>query len=76
MAGHRVRQRGRVHHQGRRYFSITIIDPAADSRRFEDAFRAVGVNATVKMVPAMPDHVGKLYGPALPTGAIPAGAET
>ncbi|GLW10074.1 hypothetical protein Misp01_52030 [Microtetraspora sp. NBRC 13810] len=45
--------------------SIDVIDPAADPRRFEEAFRAIGVNATVRMIPAMPDHVGKLYGPAL-----------
>ncbi|WP_433513583.1 hypothetical protein ACQP2T_60170 [Nonomuraea sp. CA-143628] len=50
-------------------FSIAIIDPAADPQRFEEAFRAVGVEATVKMVPAMPGHVGKLYGPAFPQGA-------
>ncbi|HUR07117.1 MAG TPA: hypothetical protein VM347_31545 [Nonomuraea sp.] len=49
-------------------FSITIIDPAADPQRFEEAFRAVGVKATVKMVPAMPEHVGKLFGPAIPEG--------
>ncbi|GII67120.1 hypothetical protein Skr01_72050 [Sphaerisporangium krabiense] len=49
-------------------YSITITDPAADPRRLEEAFRAVGVNATVRQVPAMPDHVGKLYGPARPSG--------
>ncbi|WP_214409438.1 hypothetical protein [Sphaerisporangium fuscum] len=47
-------------------YSITITDPAADPRRIEEAFRAVGVRAIVKMVPAMPAHVGKLYGPFIP----------
>jgi hypothetical protein len=50
------------------YFSVTITDPAADRRRFEEAFRAVGLNVTVKVVPVAPDEVGKLIGPVVPEG--------
>ncbi|MEV0626849.1 hypothetical protein [Nonomuraea wenchangensis] len=50
------------------HFSFTITDLAADRRRFEEAFRAVGLNVTVKIVPARPDMVGKLFGPVIPEG--------
>ncbi|WP_406318655.1 hypothetical protein OHA77_14580 [Streptosporangium sp. NBC_01639] len=50
------------------HFSVTITDPAADRRRFEEAFRAVGLNVTVKVIPAAPDEVGTLVGPIVPDG--------
>lgn len=50
------------------YFSVTITDPTADRRRFEEAFRAVGLNVTVKVVPVAPSEVGKLIGPVVPDG--------
>ncbi|MEU6998293.1 hypothetical protein [Nonomuraea sp. NPDC046570] len=50
------------------YFAVTITDPAADRRRFEEAFRAVGLNVTVKVIPAAPDEVGTLFGPIVPEG--------
>ncbi|WP_326820071.1 hypothetical protein [Streptosporangium sp. NBC_01756] len=50
------------------HFSVTITDPAADRRRFEEAFRAVGLNVTVKVIPAAPDEVGTLVGPIVPEG--------
>jgi hypothetical protein len=50
------------------HFSFTITDLAADRRRFEEAFRAVGLNVTVKIVPAAPDMVGNLFGPIVPGG--------
>ncbi|WP_329430381.1 hypothetical protein OG339_20280 [Streptosporangium sp. NBC_01495] len=50
------------------YFSVTITDPAADYRRFEEAFDAVGLNVTVKVVPVAPADVGKLIGPIIPEG--------
>ncbi|GAA2291988.1 hypothetical protein GCM10010149_44420 [Nonomuraea roseoviolacea subsp. roseoviolacea] len=50
------------------YFSVNITDPTADRRRFEEAFRAVGLNVTVKVVPVAPSEVGKLIGPIVPDG--------
>ncbi|GAA3256653.1 hypothetical protein [Nonomuraea helvata] len=50
------------------YFSVTITDPAADHQRFEEAFRAVGLNVRVKVVPVAPGDVGKLLGPIVPEG--------
>ncbi|MEU6724601.1 hypothetical protein ABZ917_12905 [Nonomuraea wenchangensis] len=50
------------------YFSVNITDPTADRRRFEEAFRAVGLNVTVKVVPVAPSDVGKLIGPVVPDG--------
>jgi hypothetical protein len=50
------------------YFSVTITDPTADHQRFEEAFRAVGLNVTVKVIPAAPDAVGTLIGPIVPKG--------
>ncbi|WP_067171860.1 hypothetical protein [Microtetraspora niveoalba] len=50
------------------YFSVTVTDPAADPGRFEEAFRAVGLNVTVKTIPVPPDEVGRLIGPVVPDG--------
>ncbi|MGN9845250.1 hypothetical protein ACTMTI_44735 [Nonomuraea sp. H19] len=50
------------------YFSVSITDPTADRHRFEEAFRAVGLNVTVKMVPVAPNEVGTLIGPIVPGG--------
>lgn len=50
------------------YFSVNITDPTADRHRFEEAFRAVGLNVTVKVVPVAPSDVGKLIGPVVPDG--------
>ncbi|NUW33509.1 hypothetical protein HTZ77_19035 [Nonomuraea sp. SMC257] len=50
------------------YFSVNITDPTADRRRFEEAFRAVGLNVTVKVIPVAPSEVGKLIGPIVPGG--------
>ncbi|MFI7416513.1 hypothetical protein [Nonomuraea sp. NPDC049684] len=50
------------------YFSVNITDPTADRRRFEEAFRAVGLNVTVKVVPVAPSEVGTLIGPVVPDG--------
>ncbi|GLX01573.1 hypothetical protein [Microtetraspora sp. NBRC 16547] len=50
------------------YFSVTVTDPAADPGRFEEAFRAVGLNVTVKTIPVPPDEVGRLIGPVVPAG--------
>ncbi|MEQ4717426.1 hypothetical protein [Nonomuraea sp. B19D2] len=50
------------------YFSVNITDPTADRHRFEEAFRAVGLNVTVKVVPVAPSDVGKLIGPVVPGG--------
>ncbi|MGI5487165.1 hypothetical protein [Microtetraspora malaysiensis] len=50
------------------YFSVTVTDPAADPGRFEEAFRAVGLNVTVKTIPVPPDEVGQLIGPFVPEG--------
>ncbi|GAA3692050.1 hypothetical protein GCM10022224_067120 [Nonomuraea antimicrobica] len=50
------------------YFAVTITDPTADRRRFEEAFDAVGLNVTVKIIPVAPDDVGKLIGPIVPEG--------
>ncbi|MFI6802560.1 hypothetical protein [Streptosporangium canum] len=50
------------------YFSVNITDPTADRRSFEEAFRAVGLNVTVKVVPMAPSDVGKLIGPIVPGG--------
>ncbi|RBQ18872.1 hypothetical protein DP939_16850 [Spongiactinospora rosea] len=50
------------------HFAVTITDPTADRRRFEEAFGAVGLNVTVKVVPMAPDEVGKLIGPIVPGG--------
>ncbi|MCC5580475.1 hypothetical protein IMZ11_33135 [Microtetraspora sp. AC03309] len=50
------------------HFSVTITDPVADPRRFEEAFRAVGLNVTVKVIPVPPANVGRLVGPIVPEG--------
>ncbi|GAA2362936.1 hypothetical protein [Nonomuraea africana] len=50
------------------HFSVTITDPTADHRRFEEAFRAVGLNVRVKVVPVAPNAVGTLLGPIVPEG--------
>ncbi|WP_327089630.1 hypothetical protein OIE66_03140 [Nonomuraea sp. NBC_01738] len=50
------------------YFSVSITDPTADRRRFEEAFRAVGLNVTVKVIPVAPSDVGMLVGPIVPEG--------
>lgn len=50
------------------YFSVNITDPTADRHSFEQAFRAVGLNVTVKVVPVAPPDVGKLIGPIVPGG--------
>ncbi|MEU4508228.1 hypothetical protein AB0G05_01910 [Nonomuraea wenchangensis] len=50
------------------YFSVSITDPTADRRRFEEAFRAVGLDVTVKVIPVAPSDVGKLFGPVVPGG--------
>jgi hypothetical protein len=50
------------------YFSVSITDPTADRHRFEEAFRAVGLNVTVKVIPVAPKDVGKLIGPIVPDG--------
>ncbi|WP_433247486.1 hypothetical protein ACQPYK_47105 [Streptosporangium sp. CA-135522] len=50
------------------YFSVSITDPTADRQRFEEAFRAVGLNVTVKVIPVAPNDVGKLVGPIVPDG--------
>ncbi|MFI7702471.1 hypothetical protein [Nonomuraea sp. NPDC049480] len=50
------------------YFSVSITDPTADRHRFEEAFRAVGLNVTVKVIPVAPYNVGKLIGPMVPDG--------
>ncbi|MFI7133928.1 hypothetical protein ACIBQ1_50195 [Nonomuraea sp. NPDC050153] len=50
------------------HFSVNITDPTADRRRFEEAFRAVGLNVTVKVVPVAPSDIGKLIGPVVPGG--------
>ncbi|MFC0861948.1 hypothetical protein ACFHYQ_06540 [Sphaerimonospora cavernae] len=50
------------------HFSVTITDPAADHRRFEEAFRAVGLDVVVKVVPVAPAEVGGLIGPIVPKG--------
>ncbi|WP_329086660.1 MULTISPECIES: hypothetical protein [unclassified Streptosporangium] len=50
------------------HFSVTITDPTADYRRFEEAFRAVGLNVTVKVIPVAPERVGTLDGPIVPEG--------
>ncbi|WP_066944651.1 hypothetical protein [Microtetraspora fusca] len=50
------------------YFSVTVTDPAADPGRFEEAFRAVGLDVTVKRIPVPPDEVGRLVGPVVPEG--------
>ncbi|SEH01828.1 hypothetical protein SAMN05444920_12279 [Nonomuraea solani] len=54
--------------KGDDHFSVTITDPAADHRRFEEAFRAVGLNVRVKVIPVAPDEVGDLIGPVVPEG--------
>ncbi|GGT22460.1 hypothetical protein ACFFV7_48750 [Nonomuraea spiralis] len=50
------------------YFSFTITDLAADRRRFEEAFGAVGLNVSVKVIPVAPGQVGELFGPIAPGG--------
>ncbi|WP_214411800.1 hypothetical protein [Sphaerisporangium fuscum] len=50
------------------YFSVNITDPTADRRSFEEAFRAVGLNVTVKVIPVAPSEVGQLIGPIVPEG--------
>ncbi|MFF3667954.1 hypothetical protein [Microtetraspora malaysiensis] len=50
------------------YVSVTVTDPAADPGRFEEAFRAVGLDVTVKRIPVPPDEVGRLIGPVVPEG--------
>ncbi|WP_433224682.1 hypothetical protein [Microtetraspora malaysiensis] len=50
------------------YFSVTVTDPAAAPGRFEEAFRAVGLNVTVKVIPVPPHEVGRLIGPVVPEG--------
>ncbi|MEW9547314.1 hypothetical protein [Nonomuraea sp. NPDC050783] len=50
------------------YFSVTVTDPTADRRRFEEAFAAVGLNVMVKVIPVPPDEVGELVGPIVPEG--------
>lgn len=50
------------------YFSVSITNPTADRHRFEEAFRAVGLNVTVKVIPVPPSDVGKLVGPIVPDG--------
>ncbi|MEV4369085.1 hypothetical protein AB0J71_18585 [Nonomuraea sp. NPDC049637] len=50
------------------YFSVNITDPTADRHRFEEAFRAVGLNVSVKMVPVAPSEVGELIGSIVPGG--------
>ncbi|MEU6713591.1 hypothetical protein ABZ897_19065 [Nonomuraea sp. NPDC046802] len=50
------------------YVNVTITDPTADYREFEEAFRAVGLNVRVKVIPVAPDEVGQLIGPIVPEG--------
>ncbi len=50
------------------HFTVTVTDPAADRERFEEAFRAVGLNVTVKIVPVAPGKEGELIGPVVPGG--------
>ncbi|GGL58341.1 hypothetical protein [Planomonospora parontospora] len=50
------------------HFSVVITDPTAGRRRFEEAFRAVGLDVTVKVIPVAPARVGELFGPIVPGG--------
>ncbi|MFC4014974.1 hypothetical protein ACFOY2_47715 [Nonomuraea purpurea] len=50
------------------YVNVTITDPTADYRQFEEAFRAVGLNVRVKVIPVAPEEVGQLIGPIVPEG--------
>jgi hypothetical protein len=49
-------------------FTVTVIDPTAERERFEEAFRAVGLNVTVKIIPTAPEYVGAIVGPIAPDG--------
>ncbi|GAA0935690.1 hypothetical protein [Nonomuraea longicatena] len=49
-------------------FTVTVIDPTAERERFEEAFRAVGLNVTVKIIPTEPKYVGTMLGPIAPGG--------
>ncbi|MEV0351593.1 hypothetical protein AB0H88_37975 [Nonomuraea sp. NPDC050680] len=54
------------------YLTIAVNDPAADAAAFVEAFRAVGLDATVAKIPVPPQMVGKMFGPDL-DGKFPPG---
>ncbi|MDP9846705.1 hypothetical protein [Streptosporangium lutulentum] len=54
------------------YLTITVNDPDADAKSFSEAFRAVGLDATVDKIPVPPQMVGKMFGPYL-AGDFPPG---
>ncbi|MEV3979431.1 hypothetical protein [Nonomuraea sp. NPDC049758] len=54
------------------YIDVVITDPEAEAAAYTEAFRAVGLDATVKKIPVAPEYAGMLFGPATP-GNFPPG---
>ncbi|MGV9597926.1 hypothetical protein ACWDR1_14795 [Streptosporangium sandarakinum] len=55
-----------------KYLTISVTDPNADAAAFAEAFKAVGLDATVEKIPVPPQMVGKMFGPDL-VGDLPPG---
>ncbi|MEU9830408.1 hypothetical protein AB0D67_02595 [Streptosporangium sp. NPDC048047] len=55
-----------------RYLTVSVTDPDADAAAFAEAFKAVGLDATVEKIPVPPRMVGKMFGPHL-VGDLPPG---
>ncbi|MER6577463.1 hypothetical protein [Nonomuraea sp. NPDC001023] len=64
------------------FIDVVITDPEAEAAAYTEAFRAVGLDATVKKIPVAPEYAGMLFGPATPgnfppgTGVTVRGAES
>ncbi|GGS76088.1 hypothetical protein ACFFV7_07280 [Nonomuraea spiralis] len=54
------------------FIDVVITDPEADAATYTEAFRAVGLDATVQKIPVAPEYAGMLFGPATP-GEFPSG---
>ncbi|MFI7418810.1 hypothetical protein [Nonomuraea sp. NPDC049684] len=54
------------------FVDVVITDPEAEAAAYTEAFRAVGLDATVKKIPVAPEYAGMLFGPATP-GSFPPG---
>ncbi|RSN07476.1 hypothetical protein DMB42_22765 [Nonomuraea sp. WAC 01424] len=54
------------------FIDVVITDPEADAAIYTEAFRAVGLDATVQKIPVAPEYAGMLFGPATP-GEFPSG---
>ncbi|MEV0620359.1 hypothetical protein AB0I81_44055 [Nonomuraea sp. NPDC050404] len=54
------------------YYVATIKDPLADHAKYTEAFKAVGLDVRLELVPSSPSQVGKVTGVSMEPGPSPA----